>query len=270
MQNRRSFSGSESLSPNKSPIRSLPESHIIENRYRSYHRAEDYIKHLNNIYNSHVVTSGIYDEAYYNTYKFRLQPPIENALYKVSQFPRSKIDKELLKQQELINAFNHISYENKSKNKPRPKSTLPQSYKRHSRERSSFSYKQVKLQVNDKCENCHKNVCQCQRQIKDNFLKSIMKKQLKIVEKPDSGSVYGKTRIDQYVIDTKNIKFSPEKLENFDEIFDKQISLKKKRKFKGFRVSPKKNDLNFAIKPIEDSLNISSVNLSRRKSSKIE
>ena len=263
----KSFIRSESPSPIKSG-KILPNNHFIQERYKSYNRAEDYIKHLNNIYNSHVVTSGKYDEAYYNSYKFRLQEPKENSKFKVSQCPKAKVNQELLEKQEIINAFNHITYESRPHTRPRPKSTIPSRHKRSSTEKASFTYKQAKLIDNEKCENCHKIVCLCPKVIKDNFLNAMMKKQRKIMEKLSRNS-FGGYRNSEFIVNLKdNSIVFPGRSNTYENFTGRRISLKKKST-KVLKKNQKK-ELFSPFSPFESSISISPVNLMYRKQKSIK
>ena len=269
MNNKRNLSDSESSSPNRSPTRCLPESHIIHDRYKSYHRAEDYIKHLNNIYNTNAVSSGVYDEAYIKSHKFRMQQSAENSIYKTSQFPIAKINKELLQQQEILNAFNQISFE-RPKSRPRPTSTLSKTYKRSITQRNSFSYKQVNLLLTDKCDNCHKCICQCSKDINDHFLKAIMKKHMKVIEKIKNNSGNKKMNTGLSIVDTKDIKISPERRNTYYDSYDRQISLNKAYKNTSFHNFHKKTFTNSPNSIMEYSLNISPLSINKRRRNKTE
>lgn len=271
MLNTKTVVRSNSSSPNKSSSQALPEKHIIQDRYRSYHKAEDYIKHLNNIYNSHIVTAGVYDEAYLNSHQFRTQEPKENSKYKVSQFPRSKVNQELLEKQELFNAFNHISFESRPKSKMRPRSTMTGSHRRSITEKTSFSYKQVKQVLSKKCKECHKDPCQCQQVVKDNFLKNVLKRHMKMKQKANETSPYGiiKNRQSLYIINNdEKVLFAPSRSETYDELRNKTISLAKKTEKMLFKSIIKKNSNISQGSFIEQSMCISPVNITQRSSSR--
>ncbi|OMJ94876.1 hypothetical protein SteCoe_1905 [Stentor coeruleus] len=270
MLNTKTVVRSNSSSPNKSSSQALPEKHIIQDRYRSYHKAEDYIKHLNNIYNSHVVTAGVYDEAYLNSHQFRTQEPKENSKYKVSQFPRSKVNQELLEKQELFNAFNHISFESRPKSKMRPRSTIAASHRRSITEKTSFSYKQVKQVLSKKCKECHKDPCQCPQVVKDNFLKNVLKRHMKMKQKVCE-SPYGVTKNlkSLYIINSNEKSlFAPSRSETYDELRNKTISLAKKTEKMLFKNIIKKTSNISQGSLIEQSICISPINITRRSSSK--
>jgi hypothetical protein len=262
----RSSSRYESLSPNKSPPRGLPDHHFIENRYKSYNRAEDYIKHLNNIYYSNLITSGVHDQAYCNSYKFRFQEPKENASYKVSSFPKSKVNQELLEKQDLINAFNHISFEPRPKTRPRPKSTILPGHRRSSTEKNFFRYKMFKILPDDKCPDCHKGVCQCPKVIKDNFLKIMLKKQKKIIAKIQKGGVFGNSIKKDHDIVIQNSK-SPLVNIVHDENTEQYSALKKKSA-NFIKTSRRKKRETSNSSPLTQSINISPVSLSQKRSFK--
>jgi hypothetical protein len=258
----RTTSRSLSSSPHKSATSSLPETHIIQDRYRSYHRAEDYIKHLNNVYNSHVVTSGVYDEAYFSAFQFKSQEPKLNAKFKVSQFPRSKVNEELLQQQELVNAFNHIGNEERPKSRARPRSTIPRTVRRDSVDRTFFSYKKVRRLENEKCDECGKSNCQCLKMVQDNFLKKALKKHLKIRQKSENGSDYGlkPNRPNVFVLEKREKSFL---LKEGERDGKEKISLNSKTEKHFTRVNKR---INASMRMgIEDSLNISPVNISHRE-----
>ena len=268
MHKRKNSIPSEASSPNRSPLRGLPDTHIIQDRYRSYHRAEDYIKHLNNIYNTQVVTAGIYDEAYFNSYKFRQQNPTENSKFKVSQFPKSKINPELLEQQEIINAFNHITLENRPRTRNRPKSTVPQTHHQSGTDRNSFSYKQVKIEACEKCKDCHKIACKCSKIIRDEFLDKMLKKQNKIKNRILDGSLYGSTRKSQVIVEQlKRKSFGPLRSNTYDEMTESCTSIRKKT-VKLYFKSPLKKEEVSPDSHFAQSLSISPVNMSYRRDGK--
>lgn len=271
MNNSKFSARSNSSSPNKSPTRGLPETHIIQDRYRSYHRAEDYIKHLNNIYNTHVASTGVYDEAYFNAHQFRIQEPHDYGKYKVSQFPRSKVNQELLEQQEIFNAFNHISLEARPKSKMRPRSTMNGTHRRSVTEKTSFSYKQVKHILNQKCEECRKIPCQCPKDIKDNFLKNVLKRHKKVMQKANNGSPYGNlnNRKSLYIIKNNDKKtLTPSRSDTYDELRHRTISWSKKNEKIIMKPSRKKRTPMSPTYPIEPSLCISPISISQRSALK--
>lgn len=181
--NRSGYSRSSSVSPEKSPLRNLPQNHIVEDRYKSYSRAEDYIKHLNNIYTNNLQTTGKRDEAYIKTFRFRVQQPSLDSKFKVSQFPKAKVNQELLEQQELLNAFNHITFDNKSRCSSRQKTRSLVNHKRSNTARVNFTYKKEKISFNNKCPDCKKLMCDCPKSIQDTFLKNFLRKHSKSIEK---------------------------------------------------------------------------------------
>lgn len=262
MHKRNSLTTSASISPNKSPLRSLPETHIIQDRYKCYDRAADYIKHLTKIYNTQVANSGVYDQAYYNSYKFRVQEPKDQAKFKVSQFPKAKINQELLEQQEIFNAYNQISSE-RPKHRSRPKSTVPQSHSRSNTEKNSFSYKQVKLSVSDKCENCHKIVCKCNKPVIDEFLQAILTKQKKNLEKINQGSVGEKLKAKKSEI-IKNRNSFRVRASTFDDNSEKVFAAKRKSANFQKKSPLKDNELSPGC-TFDHSLSISPVNMFYRK-----
>ena len=155
--NRDRYSRSNSTSPDKSPRRNLPLNHRVEDRHRSYSRAEDFIKHLNNKYTNQLQTVGKRDEAYVKTFRFRIQQPIMDSKFKVSQFPKAKVNKELLEQQEILNAFNQVSFESKTRCSSRQKTRSFVQNKRCNTAKVNFSYKKEKIRFDDKCKDCKKN-----------------------------------------------------------------------------------------------------------------
>lgn len=263
----KSISRSNSSTPNKSSPRGLPESHIIQNRYQSYHRAEDFIKHLNKKYNSNIISSGIYDDAYYKSFKFKRQEPQEISLFKVSQFPKAKVNQELLEQQEILNAFNTIISESRPQSKSRPRSTIPV-HKRSRTEKTSFSYQKTKLSFSEKrekCEKCQKKDCTCPKKIKDKFLKTILKKHLRALQKASSISVYGKARKNKYTAENKEKCVL--KNTTFDEPNCKSTDSKHKVA-KKFLKSPGKKDPEVSRSTLDQSIKILPLSLSQRKSKK--
>ncbi|OMJ66263.1 hypothetical protein SteCoe_36954 [Stentor coeruleus] len=268
MINTKTITRSNSSSPSKSSSQALPEKHIIQDRYRSYHKAEDYIKHLNNIYNSHVVTAGVYDEAYLNSHHFRTQEPKENSKYKVSQFPRSKVNQELLEKQELFNAFNHISFESRPKSKMRPRSTMAAIHRRSVTEKTSFSYKQVKQILSKKCKECHKDPCQCPQVVNDNFLKNILKRHMKMKQNTSETKPYGIIKDFHTINSNEKAVFTQSKSETYDELRNKAISLAKKTEKMLFKSIIKKKSNISQVSFIEQSLCISPINITQRSSSR--
>jgi predicted Zn-ribbon and HTH transcriptional regulator len=166
-----------------SPTRNLPSSHQIEDRYKSYSRVEDYIKHMTNIYTTQIINSRTHDEAYLNTTRFRAQTPSDHSKFKVSQFPKAKVNQELLEQQEVLNAFNQPSFESRSRCSSRQRSRNIVLPKRSKTARLEFSYKKEKISLPEKCPECKRNVCDCPKRIQDSFLKKMLRKHSRSLEK---------------------------------------------------------------------------------------
>lgn len=243
------YSRSNSASPEKSPLRNLPQNHIVEDRYKSYSRAEDYIKHLNNIYTNNLQTTGKRDEAYIKTFRFKLQQPSLESKYKVSQFPKAKVNQELLEQQELLNAFNHISFDNKSRCSSRQKSRSFVGHKRSNTARVNFTYRKEKISFADKCSDCKKSACDCPKNIQDTFLKNFLRNHSKSIEK--AGIQKSEKKYKKSLTITQNRFY--ERPETVVEIKRKQVKIKKNQIKKeleldeSLRISPihinsKKND----------------------------
>lgn len=245
--NRSRYSRSNSTSPDKSPQRNLPQHHIVEDRYKSYSKAEDFIKHLNNKYTNHLQTVGKRDEAYVKTFRFKLQQPTLDSKFKVSQFPKAKVNQELLEQQELLNAFNQITFDNKSRCSSRQKTRSLVHNKRSNTAKVNFTYRKEKINFNDKCKDCKKLICDCPKDINDTFLKNFLRKHWKSVEK--AGIQNSEKKYRQSFTITQN---------RFYERPETVIDLKKKQA----RVKIKK-----AKKELEmdDSLRISPIHINIRE-----
>ena len=177
------YTRSDSSSPEKSPPRNLPSNHLIEDRFKSYSKVEDYIRHLTNIYHNKISTKQTRDEAYFNTSRFRAQTPSDHSRFKVSQFPKSKVNQELLNQQEVLNAFNHLSLESKSRCSSRQRTRHLAITKRSKTARFDFSYKKEKIVLAEKCQECKKLACSCSKKVNDSFLKNLLRKHCKSLEK---------------------------------------------------------------------------------------
>jgi hypothetical protein len=86
----------------------VPKNHNIEVRYKSYDRANEYIKHLIRVFDNSLQKSAEYDSSCLQSLNFKSKLPQVNGKYKISMFPTVQINKEVLKKIDLINAYNSI------------------------------------------------------------------------------------------------------------------------------------------------------------------
>jgi hypothetical protein len=111
------------LSPVNSKIK-ISKDHIVETRYASYERANDYIKHITKVFDTTLQKSAEYDSSCVESLNFKAKLPQINGKYKISCFPNAHISKEITTKIALINAYCNLSELKVSKSKFRPKSTI--------------------------------------------------------------------------------------------------------------------------------------------------
>ena len=73
----------------------MPDSHPTQSRFLPYKRAENYITHLNKIYEQKVTNNIGFDLAVKRRLKFRSETPSPSSPYKLSQLPKNKLSPEL-------------------------------------------------------------------------------------------------------------------------------------------------------------------------------
>lgn len=153
------------LSPASSKIQ-ISKDHIIEARYASYERANDYIKHITKVFDNTIQKSKDYDSVCVESLNFKAKLPQINGRYKISSFPNVHISQEIIKKIAMINAYCKISEIKVSKSKFRPKSTLfldSPTNKNYTDKDVSLNYTSLSKNYCLKCKFSETN-CQCRSQ----------------------------------------------------------------------------------------------------------
>jgi hypothetical protein len=266
MENKRRAGKSASESPPKSSGVLLPETHIVQDRYSSYSKAAPFIKHLHKKYLSEIAPTAVNDEAFKSTYKFQFQVPGSENKYRTSQFPKAKVCTELLTKQEMLNAYNTIGNDAKSRRKARNRTMTANNSRIHKKDQKFISYKTVNFDQEEKCKECGKRNCRCKNEVHDSFLEEAMKKHLELVQRTNSRSGYQSCM--EY---TKEISVDINEREYFSLdkcIDDSEIGNKANLNRKSIRKDAEQFRLFIGKPSIEKCFNMSPCRPNRRKISK--
>lgn len=156
--------------------RSISPDHqsCLKERYRSYSRVEEYVKHMSNVFNSQVVNYGEYDEVHEKISKFRTQTPLIDPKFKVSHCPYkvNEIFKIMYSQKETSIKSKEFRSNSILKKRIKKKSKV----NRSETHKKSFRSDKEKIMLQERCFRCFKIQCSCSKMMKNSFLNNLMRK----------------------------------------------------------------------------------------------